>query len=65
LALLVKAWMIWRSWDSTSSPAVRQFGLASLGRKNVPLFLLFCMPGEVRDLSLLYINVLFRDLRLL
>jgi hypothetical protein len=25
---------------------------------NLPLFLVFCMPGELRDLSLLYIIVL-------
>jgi hypothetical protein len=53
---LLLGWVIWRSWKHIS-PAIRQYGLLLAGM-NVPLFLLFCMPGEVRDLSLLYTIVL-------
>lgn len=53
---LLLSWMIWRAWKNISLP-VRQFGWI-LAAMNVPLVLLFCMPGEVRDLSLLYVIVL-------
>ncbi len=53
---LLLAWMIWRAWKDFS-PSMRQFGWF-IAAMNIPLFLLFCMPVEVRDLSLLYIVVL-------
>jgi hypothetical protein len=50
LALL--AWMAWRGWRLLPS-AIRRHGQLAAAI-NVPLYFLFCAPGELRDLSLLY-----------
>lgn len=51
MALLL--WTIWRSWPYMPL-AVRYHGLIAAAI-NVPLYFLFCAPGELRDFSLLYI----------
>jgi len=53
-AILV--WTVWRGWPLLPLWAKRhaQFAAAI----NVPLYLLFCMPGEFRDLSLLFMAFL-------
>jgi hypothetical protein len=53
---LILAWMIRYAWKELSPP-MRQYAWM-MAWMNLPLFFLFCMPGEVRDLSLLYIVVL-------
>jgi hypothetical protein len=53
ISTLLLIWMIWRTWNSLPSWLKRHAQLAAL--INVPLYLLFCQPGEYRDLSLLYI----------
>lgn len=53
---LLMGWIIWRAWKRLA-PAIRQYGLLTAAM-NIPLFFLFCMPGEVRDLSLLFVIVL-------
>ena len=51
MTLLV--WTVWRSWRQLPLFIKRhgQFAAAI----NIPLYVLFCAPGELRDLSLLYI----------
>ena len=53
-ALLV--WTVWRGWPLLPQWAKRHAQFAAV--LNVPLYLLFCMPGEFRDLSLLFISFL-------
>lgn len=53
-AILV--WAVWRGWRLLPTWAKRHAQIAAL--INVPLYLLFCMPGEFRDLSLLFISFL-------
>ena len=54
LAILV--WTVWRGWHLLPPWAKRHAQIAAV--INVPLYLLFCMPGEFRDLSLLFIAFL-------
>ena len=51
LALLV--WTVWRGWKLLPKPFQRHGQIAAA--INLPLFFLFCQPGEMRDLSMLYI----------
>ena len=53
-AILV--WTVWRGWRLLPTWAKRHAQFAAV--INVPLYLLFCMPGEFRDLSLLFISFL-------
>ncbi len=53
-ALLV--WTVWRGWPLLPRWAKEHAQIAAA--INVPLYLLFCMPGEFRDLSLLFISFL-------
>jgi hypothetical protein len=50
LAMLI--WIVRRSWTHVPLIMRRHGRLAAL--INLPLFILFCYPGELRDLSLLY-----------
>jgi len=52
---LVAALVVLRGWSS-APPAVRRHLLVAAA-VNVPLFLLFCAPGELRNLSLLYVGL--------
>ncbi len=54
MALL--AWTTWRAWPRL--PAILRYHAGIAAAINVPLFLLLCAPGELRDLSLLYIALL-------
>jgi hypothetical protein len=57
LSTLLLIWLVWRTWRFLPSHIQRHGQIAAL--INVPLFFLFCQPGEFRDLSLLYICLLF------
>jgi len=51
LALIV--WTVWRGWRFLPKP-IQRYGQLSAAI-NFPLFVLFCMPGEMRDFSMLYV----------
>jgi hypothetical protein len=51
--LTLLAWTVWRSWQSLPRVIQRHGQIAAA--INIPLYLLFCSPGELRDLSLLYV----------
>ena len=51
MALLL--WTAWRGWRQLA-PAIKRHGQIAAAI-NLPLYILFCTPGEVRDLSMLYI----------
>jgi hypothetical protein len=51
LALI--AWTAWRGWKLLSTAMKSYAKLVTA--INLPLFLFFCMPGEMRDFSLLYV----------
>lgn len=53
-AILV--WTVWRGWRLLPLWAKRHAQIAAA--INVPLYLMFCMPGEFRDLSLLFMAFL-------
>ncbi len=54
MALLV--WTIWRAWKRLPL-AMRRHALIAAAI-NIPLYLLFCYPGELRNLSMLYVVLL-------
>jgi hypothetical protein len=54
MALLV--WMVLRGWKHLPNPIKRQAQIAAA--INIPLYFLFCFPGELRDLSMLYVVLL-------
>jgi hypothetical protein len=54
MALL--AWTFWRGWRYLPATVQRHALIAAA--INIPLYLLFCWPGEIRNLSLLYIAFL-------
>lgn len=54
LAFLV--WTVWRGWRRLPLPIQRHAQIAAA--INIPLFLVLCAPGELRDLSLLYVGFL-------
>ena len=56
LCTLLLAWTVWRTWHLLPLWVKRHAQLAAL--INIPLYLLFCLPGEFRDLSMLYISFL-------
>jgi len=56
LAVALIAWTAWRGWRSLPQPIQRHALIAAA--INIPLFLLFCAPGELRDLSMLSIALL-------
>ncbi len=52
IALIV--WTVWRGWKKLSHATRLHAKIAAA--INLPLFILFCTPGEIRDLSLLYVT---------
>lgn len=56
LPLALIAWTVWRGWGRLPRSVQRHGQIAAA--INVPLFLLFCAPGELRNLSMLYIVLL-------
>ena len=49
-------WTIWTAWPHLPQAFKRHAQIAAA--INVPLYVLFCVPGELRDLSMLYISLL-------
>ena len=56
LGNLLLMWTAWRVWRFLPKWLQRHAQVAAV--INIPLYLLFCMPGEFRDLSLLYVSFL-------
>jgi hypothetical protein len=56
LPAALTAWTVWNSWPSLPPAFKRHTQIAAA--INIPLYLLFSFPGEVRDLSLLYDSLL-------
>lgn len=56
LSTLLLIWMVWRAWRHLPLWLKRHAQIAAI--INVPLYVLFCQPGEYRDLSLLFISLL-------
>jgi hypothetical protein len=54
LSLLI--WTVWRAWKGLPLALRRHGQIAAV--INFPLYLVFCTPGELRDLSLLYMVLL-------
>ena len=54
MALLV--WTVWRAWPKLSPMIQRHAQIAAA--INLPLYVLFCAPGELRNLSMLYVVLL-------
>ena len=53
LPMTLLVWTVWRGWTFLP-PAIRQHGkIAAI--INIPLYFFFCSPGELRDLSMLYV----------
>jgi hypothetical protein len=53
LPLALLAWIVWRGWKLLPLEIQRHGQMAAA--INIPLYFLFCMPGEMRDFSMLYI----------
>jgi hypothetical protein len=56
LVVALIAWTVWRGWRYLPREIKRHAQIAAV--INIPLYILFCYPGEFRDLSLLYIAFL-------
>lgn len=56
LPTLLLLWIVWRGWRHLPLWIKSHAKIAAL--INVPLYFLFCQPGEFRDLSMLYITLL-------
>jgi hypothetical protein len=54
IPFLMLIWVVWRSWRLLPLWLKRHAQIAAV--INVPLYILFCQPGELRDLSLLFIT---------
>jgi len=52
--LAIILFLVWDGWSQLSLELRRFTGVAAL--INLPLFFLFCAPGELRDLSFLYLS---------
>jgi hypothetical protein len=53
LPMILLAWTVWRGWRHLP-PVIQRHGQIAAAI-NIPLYLLFCDPGEMRDLSMLYV----------
>lgn len=51
--MVLLLWTIWRGWRQLPA-AIQRHGQVAAAI-NIPLYLLFCTPGELRDLSMLYV----------
>jgi hypothetical protein len=56
LTVTLVVWTVWRGWHSLPKAIQRHALIAVV--INIPLYILFCNPGELRDFSLLYITFL-------
>jgi len=50
------AWTVWRAWPLLSEVLKRHIRIAAI--INIPLFVMFGTPGEMRNLSMLYVTLL-------
>jgi hypothetical protein len=57
IPFLFLIWTVWRGWRYLPFWLKRHALISAI--INIPLYLLFCEPGEFRDLSLLFISFLF------
>jgi hypothetical protein len=57
IPLLLIVWSVMRVWRRLSTEVRHHAKIAAA--INIPLFILFCAPAEARDLSLLYMSLLF------
>jgi hypothetical protein len=56
LSVPLIVWTVWRGWRFLSKPIQRHAQIAAL--INFPLYFLFGTPGELRNLSMLYVTLL-------
>ena len=56
IPMLLLIWTVWRGWRYLPYWLRRHALIGAM--INIPLFLLFCQPGEFRDLSMLYVSFL-------
>ena len=56
LTIVLTVWTVWKGWKHLP-PAIRRYSLIA-SAINFPAFFFFCAPGELRDLSMLYITLL-------
>jgi hypothetical protein len=56
ISLVLIFWIVWNGWKSLPI-SIRRFSIVA-SIINIPLFLLFCSPGELRNLSFLYVPFL-------
>jgi hypothetical protein len=54
LSLVLIVWTVWRGWRKLPQAIQRHGQIAAV--INFPLYLLFCVPGEIRDLSMLFVT---------
>jgi len=57
IPMSVLAWVIFRVWQELPKMVRQHTQIAAT--INLPLYFLFCVPGEMRDLSMLYVALLF------
>jgi hypothetical protein len=50
------AWTVWRAWPLLSEVLKKHIRIAAI--INIPLFVIFGTPGELRNLSMLYVTLL-------
>ncbi len=53
--LMLVVWTVWRGWRYLPRPARRHAQIGFI--INLPLYFLFCTPGELRNFSLLYVSL--------
>jgi hypothetical protein len=56
IPFILLIWTVWRSWRLLPFFVKRNAQIAAV--INIPLYILFCQPGELRDLSLLFVSFL-------
>jgi hypothetical protein len=56
IPMVLLSWTIWRGWRHLP-PSIQRHGKIAAAI-NIPLYLLFCTPGELRNLSMLYVVLL-------
>jgi hypothetical protein len=52
----IPVWLLVRSGWGRLTPAFQQHALIALAI-NLPLFIVFCYPGEIRNLSLMWVTL--------
>jgi hypothetical protein len=55
LTIVLVVWSVWRAWRILPQHLQRHIQIAAV--INIPLYLLFCAPGELRDFCLLYFGL--------